>query len=146
MCGRAREARPRRVVANDAAGNAAHGWPSNAVSNTKFTPLTFLPLSLLGQFQRPMNVYFLLIACLQLIPAITPVNPLTTWLPLAGAPPGLRRCDAAALRPSAAASRRRRGARQPSAARRRPLPLHPPAAPAAPRRASPRLAPQSSSR
>ena len=29
-----------------------------------------------------MNRYFLLIACLQLINTITPVNPLTTWLPL----------------------------------------------------------------
>jgi phospholipid-translocating ATPase len=29
-----------------------------------------------------MNRYFLLIACLQLIKEITPVNPLTTWAPL----------------------------------------------------------------
>lgn len=29
-----------------------------------------------------MNVYFLFIACLQLIKEITPVNPLTTWLPV----------------------------------------------------------------
>jgi phospholipid-translocating ATPase len=31
---------------------------------------------------RNMNRYFLLIACLQLIKTITPVNPLTTWAPL----------------------------------------------------------------
>ena len=31
---------------------------------------------------RNMNRYFLLIACLQLIKDITPVNPLTTWAPL----------------------------------------------------------------
>lgn len=30
-----------------------------------------------------MNLYFLFIACLQLIRTITPVDPLTTWLPLA---------------------------------------------------------------
>lgn len=30
-----------------------------------------------------MNQYFLAIACLQLIPQITPVNALTTWVPLA---------------------------------------------------------------
>lgn len=30
-----------------------------------------------------MNRYFLVIACLQLVRDITPVNPLTTWLPLA---------------------------------------------------------------
>lgn len=134
MCIRAREARPRRVVANDAAGNASHGWPSNAVSNTKFTVFTFLPLSLLGQFQRPMNVYFLFIACLQLIPAITPVNPLTTWLPLAGA----RRSTAAFLLPRGA-SRRGGPPALCSASWRRPfLPAHPPPRP-------PR-SPQSSSR
>ena len=29
-----------------------------------------------------MNRYFLIIACLQLVKDITPVNPLTTWLPV----------------------------------------------------------------
>jgi phospholipid-translocating ATPase len=29
-----------------------------------------------------MNQYFLLIACLQLFPAITPISPITTWVPL----------------------------------------------------------------
>lgn len=29
-----------------------------------------------------MNCYFLLIASLQLFPAITPVSPVTTWAPL----------------------------------------------------------------
>jgi hypothetical protein len=29
-----------------------------------------------------MNRYFLLIACLQLIQEITPVNPASTWIPL----------------------------------------------------------------
>lgn len=32
---------------------------------------------------RAMNRYFLIIACLQLVKTITPVNPLTTWAPLA---------------------------------------------------------------
>lgn len=32
---------------------------------------------------RAMNRYFLIIALLQLVKTITPVNPLTTWLPLA---------------------------------------------------------------
>ncbi|KAJ1650100.1 hypothetical protein IWQ61_009004 [Dispira simplex] len=57
--------------------------PSNRVRNTKYTLLTFLPLNLKEQFGRFMNVYFLLIACLQLEPALTPVNPVTTWGPLA---------------------------------------------------------------
>lgn len=33
-------------------------------------------------FSRFMNQYFLLIACLQLWPLITPVNPASTWGPL----------------------------------------------------------------
>jgi phospholipid-translocating ATPase len=55
---------------------------ANAVVNTKYTRLNFVPKNLMEQFSRPMAQYFLLIACLQLFRDITPVNPLTTWLPL----------------------------------------------------------------
>uniref|UniRef100_A0A803MME6 Phospholipid-transporting ATPase n=1 Tax=Chenopodium quinoa TaxID=63459 RepID=A0A803MME6_CHEQI len=54
----------------------------NRVSNRKYTLLNFLPKNLLEQFSRFMNQYFLLIACLQLWPLITPVNPASTWGPL----------------------------------------------------------------
>ncbi|ORX88939.1 phospholipid-translocating P-type ATPase [Basidiobolus meristosporus CBS 931.73] len=54
----------------------------NKITNTKYTVLSFLPKNLLEQFSRFMNLYFLLIACLQLNPSLTPVNPLTTWTPL----------------------------------------------------------------
>lgn len=57
-------------------------FPRNKVSNTKYTILSFLPLNLMEQFGRFMNQYFLLIACLQLFPAITPISPVTTWVPL----------------------------------------------------------------
>jgi phospholipid-translocating ATPase len=36
----------------------------------------------MDQMKTHMNRYFLLIAILQLIPTITPVPPMTTWLPL----------------------------------------------------------------
>jgi magnesium-transporting ATPase (P-type) len=52
------------------------------VSNTRYTPWNFLPLNLINQFRAPLNLYFLLVAFLQLWRAITPVNPLTTWAPL----------------------------------------------------------------
>lgn len=58
-------------------------FKENRISNTKYTPLTFLPLNLWEQFGRFMNAYFLLIACLQLFPSLTPVSPVTTWVPLA---------------------------------------------------------------
>lgn len=54
----------------------------NRISNRKYTILNFLPKNLLEQFSRLMNQYFLLIACLQLWPLITPVNPASTWGPL----------------------------------------------------------------
>lgn len=54
----------------------------NRISNRKYTILNFLPKNLLEQFSRFMNQYFLLIACLQLWPLITPVNPASTWGPL----------------------------------------------------------------
>jgi phospholipid-translocating ATPase len=57
-------------------------FPDNTITNTKYTPLNFLPKNLAEQFSRAMNQYFLLIACLQLISTITPVNPVSTFAPL----------------------------------------------------------------
>jgi hypothetical protein len=63
-------------------------YPDNQIVNSVYGStlweivLTVLPKSFAEQFRRPLNLYFLLIACLQLWPEITPVNPLTTWGPL----------------------------------------------------------------
>eukprot|EP01113_Clastostelium_recurvatum_P044997 TRINITY_DN7661_c0_g1_i3.p1 TRINITY_DN7661_c0_g1~~TRINITY_DN7661_c0_g1_i3.p1 ORF type:complete len:1183 (+),score=311.41 TRINITY_DN7661_c0_g1_i3:100-3648(+) len=54
-------------------------YPSNRVTNTKYTVLTFLPKNLYEQFHTFMNIYFLVIGLLQLSPTLTPVNPLSTW-------------------------------------------------------------------
>lgn len=72
------------------------GFVDNTVRNTKYTLWDFLPKNLAEQFgygddyyiyiyiisRRFMNQYFLLIACLQLFPTISPVEPITTWGPL----------------------------------------------------------------
>ncbi|KAJ9469176.1 putative phospholipid-transporting ATPase 8 [Diplonema papillatum] len=65
-------------------GSAACGarYCDNTVTNSKYTLVTFLPLNFLEQFSRPLNQYFLLIALLQFISIIAPVNPLSTILPL----------------------------------------------------------------
>ena len=63
--------------------NTLHRYPDNHITNTKYTVWSFLPLSLYNQCRLAMNKYFLLIALLQLWPYITPVNPVTTWVPLA---------------------------------------------------------------
>jgi phospholipid-translocating ATPase len=64
------------------ASSSTPQFPSNKVSNTKYTPITFIPRFLMEQFSASMNLYFLMIAFLQLWRAITPVNPITTWAPL----------------------------------------------------------------
>ena len=58
-------------------------FTSNAIINTRFTPLTFIPLMLLQQFSSAMSLYFLLISTLQLWKAISPVHWITSWGPLA---------------------------------------------------------------
>eukprot|EP01012_Entosiphon_sulcatum_P010052 TRINITY_DN15809_c0_g1_i2.p1 TRINITY_DN15809_c0_g1~~TRINITY_DN15809_c0_g1_i2.p1 ORF type:complete len:738 (+),score=137.27 TRINITY_DN15809_c0_g1_i2:36-2249(+) len=62
--------------------DVANRYVDNTVTNSKYTPATFLPKNLFEQFQRPLNRYFLLITALQFISVIAPVNPLSTLLPL----------------------------------------------------------------
>ena len=57
-------------------------YPSNYIRTTKYTALTFLPLALFNQFKRYANIYFLFVAILQSIPAISPLSPISSWAPL----------------------------------------------------------------
>ncbi|OHT13626.1 phospholipid-translocating P-type ATPase, flippase family protein [Tritrichomonas foetus] len=54
----------------------------NKVVNSKYTVFTFLPLILIAHLCRFMNLYFIIIGCLQLWKDVSPVNPLTTWAPI----------------------------------------------------------------
>lgn len=58
------------------------GFVDNRLSNTKYTLVNFLPKTAIEQFRLHMNRYFLFIAILQLFAELTPVNPLSTWIPL----------------------------------------------------------------
>lgn len=58
------------------------GFKSNYIKTTKYNILTFIPFSLLKQFARIANIYFLIIAILSLIPSISSISPLTAILPL----------------------------------------------------------------
>ena len=60
----------------------ADEYVNNEVINSRYTAVTFLPKNLYEQFRRPLNLYFLLVSCLQFISIIAPVNPLSTLLPL----------------------------------------------------------------
>lgn len=56
---------------------------SNYISTTKYNIFTFLPLSLILQFKRYANIYFLIEAVMQSIPLISPLNPASAVAPLA---------------------------------------------------------------
>ena len=57
-------------------------YQTNYIRTTKYTALSFLPLALLGQFKRYANIYFLVSAILQSIPAISPLHPISAIAPL----------------------------------------------------------------
>ncbi|XP_057841905.1 probable phospholipid-transporting ATPase 4 isoform X2 [Cryptomeria japonica] len=58
-------------------------YPSNYVSTTKYTVISFLPKALFEQFRRVANLYFLFAAALSVTPSLSPVSPISTIAPLA---------------------------------------------------------------
>jgi phospholipid-translocating ATPase len=81
VCGRGEvETEDRMVVTGNSLLMAKYG--DNRVIHSKYTILTFIPLMLWQQLRRFMNLYFIIIACLQLWRDVSPVNPLTTWGPI----------------------------------------------------------------
>ena len=54
----------------------------NKVKTTKYNCITLIPKSLLYQFMRLANIYFLICAIIQCIPAISPLGPATAIVPL----------------------------------------------------------------
>ena len=73
----------RVIFLNDDLRNTKYPYKSNYIKTTKYTIITFVPVALFYQFLRVANWYFLMIAILQSIPAISPLNPVTAILPLA---------------------------------------------------------------
>lgn len=72
-----------RFFINNNAKNQVYNHKNNTITQTKYNVITFLPKALLFQFFRLANVYFLIIAIIQLIPAISPLSPSTAVAPLA---------------------------------------------------------------
>lgn len=58
------------------------GYQSNKIRTTKYSLLSFLPKSLLFQFSRYANIYFLVTAVLQSLSYISPLNPFSAIAPL----------------------------------------------------------------
>ena len=70
-----------RVIAVGSVQNTR--YPPNVVSNSKYTPWSFLPLTLYNEFSFFINIYFLLVALSQAIPALR-IGYLSTYIaPLA---------------------------------------------------------------
>ena len=65
----------------DPPGNKEFRFDSNYIKTTKYNALTFLPLSILFQFKRFANIYFLGISVLSCFPSISPFNPLSSGVP-----------------------------------------------------------------
>lgn len=54
---------------------------SNYIKTTKYTLYSFLPLSIINQYKRIANIYFLALSVLCLIPEISPWDPVTQIAP-----------------------------------------------------------------
>ena len=56
-------------------------YPNNYIKTSKYTWYNFLPLTILFQFSRYANIYFLILTVIQCIPLISPYNPITSITP-----------------------------------------------------------------
>ena len=52
------------------AGHASAEHPRNRVTNTKYSPVTFVPKVLYEQFRYFFNLYYLIVALSQLFPPL----------------------------------------------------------------------------
>ncbi|TPP42848.1 HAD ATPase, P-type, IC family protein [Leishmania donovani] len=62
--------------------NRQRNFPDNSIRTAKYTLLTGLPLSLLYQFYKISNIYFLLVMIIALVPGASPINPFSSIVPL----------------------------------------------------------------
>ncbi len=67
---------------NDNKSNRKFKIKNNKISTTKYNFITFFPKSLLLQFTRLANIFFLFTAIIQSIPVISPLTSLTAIIPL----------------------------------------------------------------
>ena len=61
---------------------ATYNFKNNTINTRKYNWVTFIPHALMLQFARPANIYFLISAILQCIPAISPLSPVTALVPI----------------------------------------------------------------
>ena len=72
----------RKIFINNSSKNKhKYNYIDNYVRSSKYTFIDFLPKSLLFQFKRYANIYFLFIMIIQCVPDISPLNPITGIFP-----------------------------------------------------------------
>ncbi|KPA77602.1 putative phospholipid transporting ATPase-like protein [Leptomonas pyrrhocoris] len=62
--------------------NHQRKFPDNSIRTAKYTLASGLPLSLLYQFYKISNFYFLLVMVITLVPGASPINPFSSVVPL----------------------------------------------------------------
>jgi magnesium-transporting ATPase (P-type) len=62
--------------------NHKRKYPDNSIRTAKYTLVSGLPLSLLYQFYKISNFYFLLVMIITLVPGASPINPFSSVVPL----------------------------------------------------------------
>ena len=60
----------------------SQSFPHNVIRNQKYSVFSFIPLVLFNQFKFFLNLYFLVMACSQFIPALRIGYLYTYWAPL----------------------------------------------------------------
>ena len=69
-------------INNSIKNTQEYHFKDNSVNTKKYNIITFLPKSLIYQFIRVANIYFLACAILQCIPIISPLGPETALVPI----------------------------------------------------------------
>ena len=66
---------------NDVSKNKEMKFVSNFIKTTKYTIFSFLPQSIINQYKRLANWYFLVLTCMGFIPSISPWEPMAMLQP-----------------------------------------------------------------
>ena len=69
-------------INNSLQNKQQYGFKDNCVDTKKYNIITFLPKALFYQFRRIANLYFLICAVMQCIPAISPLGSETALVPI----------------------------------------------------------------
>ncbi|XP_063355735.1 probable phospholipid-transporting ATPase VD isoform X2 [Pelmatolapia mariae] len=82
VCGKQRTVFPRNGLHQQDYERVSRNYKSNAISTTKYTLLTFIPMNLFEQFHRAANLYFLFLTLLNWVPVVEAFQKEITMIPL----------------------------------------------------------------